>query len=111
MQLDIYNSYNKMLRQLNDEGHVARVAETEARIEEIVQERTKYLNASEGESLSTDDMQDVYIQAKAEEREKYNFSLNTKSKSGDITDYLETRRPFGAAQWEKQYLSAEKPDN
>ena len=56
MQLDIYNSYNKMLRQLNDEGHVARVAETEARIEEIVQERTKYLNASEGESLSTDDM-------------------------------------------------------
>jgi len=98
MQLDIYNSYNKMLRQLNDEGHVARVAETEARIEEIVQERTKYLNASEGESLSTDDMQDVYIQAKAEEREKYNFSLNTKSKSGDITDYLETRRPFGAAQ-------------
>jgi|TARA_B110000259_G_C13757267_1_gene299122 hypothetical protein len=42
-------------------------------------------------------MQDVYIQAKAEEREQYNFSLNTKGKSGDIADYLETRRPFGAA--------------
>jgi len=110
MQLDIYNSYNKMLRQLHDEGHVARVAETEDRIKEIVAERTQYLNAAEGESLTTDDMQDVYIQAKAEEREKYNFSLNTKGKTGDITDYLETRRPFGAAQWEEEYLSAEKRD-
>jgi hypothetical protein len=54
------------------------------------------LNHEEGESLSIDDMQDIYIQAKAEEREKYNFSLNTRSKTGDISDYLEARRPFGA---------------
>ena len=86
-----------MLRVNADEGHVARAANTDARIEEIVAERTKYLNSEEGESLSLDDMQDVYIQAKAEEREQYNFSLNTKGKSGDISDYLETRRPFGAA--------------
>ena len=58
-----------MLRVMNDESHQQRGATTQARIEEIVEERTKYLNNQEGESLSLDDMQDVYIQAKAEERE------------------------------------------
>ena len=45
-----------MLRQLHDEGHVARVAETEDRIKEIVADRSQYLNTAEGESLTTDDM-------------------------------------------------------
>ena len=45
-----------------------------------------------------DDLQDIYIQVKGEQREQNNFSLNTRSKNGDISDYLETRRPFGAAQ-------------
>ena len=44
-----------------------------------------------------DDYQDIYIEAKAEERVKYNFELNTKTRTGDINDYLEVRRPFGAA--------------
>lgn len=87
-----------MLRVLHDQGHQQRIADTEARMEEVKAERTKYLNHEEGESLSIDDLQDIYCQVKAEEREKYNFALNTKSKTGDITDYLETRRPFGAAQ-------------
>ena len=99
MQLDIYDNYNQMLRVLHDQGHQQRMANTEARMEEVKAERTKYLNSKEGESLSIDDLQDVYCQVKAEEREQHNFSLNTKSKTGDITDYLETRRPFGAAQW------------
>ena len=66
-------------------------------MEEVIEERTKYLNHTEGESLSIDDIQDIYCQVKGEEREKYNFSLNTRGKTGDITDYLESRRPFGAA--------------
>ena len=98
MQLDIYDHYNQMLRVLHDQGHQDRFAETDARMEEVMAERTKMLNSEEGESLSTDDYQDIYCQVKAEERERHNFSLNTKSKTGDITDYLETRRPFGAAQ-------------
>ena len=98
MQLDIYDNYNQMLRVLHDQGHQQRQEETAARMEEVKAERTKYLNHKEGESLSIDDLQDVYCQVKAEERERHNFSLNTKSKTGDITDYLETRRPFGAAQ-------------
>jgi hypothetical protein len=27
------------------------------------------------------------------------MSLATRSKTGEISDYLEVRRPFGAAQW------------
>ena len=56
------------------------------------------MNQSEGESLSMDDLSDIYIQVKAESRAKNNHSLNTTTKNGEIADYLETRRPFGAAQ-------------
>ena len=65
---------------------------------EVMAERSQYLNRAEGESLSTDDMQDIYCQVKAEEREKYNFNLNTRSRTGEIQDYLEVRRPYGANQ-------------
>ena len=85
-----------MLRRLHDKGHNDRMAEFRERMAEISQEREKYLNTAEGESLSTDDFQDIYITAKAEQREAHNFSLNTRTKTGDISDYLETRRPFGA---------------
>ena len=67
-------------------------------MQEVIAERTKYLNVDEGESLSIDDLQDIHIQVKGEIRQKYNFNLNTKSKNGDISDYLEARRPFGATQ-------------
>ena len=69
-------------------------------MEEVIEERTKTLNHEEGETISWDDYQDIYCQVKGEERVKYNFELNTKDKNGDIADYLEVRRPFGAAaQW------------
>ena len=98
MQLDIYDHYNKMLRIAHSEGHQQRAAETKERMAEVMAERTAMLNSGEGESLSTDDMQDIYCQVKAEERERHNFSLNTRAKNGDIADYLESRRPFGATQ-------------
>ena len=97
VQLSTYDTYNYFLRCAHSEAHDARHEETHTRIQELAAERTKYLNHTEGESLSIDDWQDIYIQAKAEEREKHNFSLNTNTKTGDIADYLETRRPFGAA--------------
>jgi hypothetical protein len=37
------------------------------------------------------------MQAKGEQRQKTGMSLNTRNKNGDIADYLEVRRPFGAA--------------
>ena len=66
-------------------------------MEEVIEERSKALNHEEGETISWDDYQDIYVQVKGEERVKYNFELNTKDKNGDIADYLEVRRPFGAA--------------
>lgn len=68
------------------------------RMSEIADDRTSLLNTAEGESLSVDDMADIYIQAMGEYRNKSNFSLSTRSKTGEINDYLEVRRPFGAAQ-------------
>ena len=98
LQLDIYQEYNRMLRVLHSEDHQARINDTVARYEEVKAERTQQLNHQEGESLSIEDLQDIWIQVKAEERQKYNFSLNTRGKTGDISDYLESRRPFGAAE-------------
>ena len=80
MQLEIYDDYNKMLRVAHSEDHQARIASTDARIEEVMTERTQLLNHAEGESLSTDDYQDIYCQVMAEERQKYNFQLNTRNK-------------------------------
>ena len=53
---------------------------------------------AEGESLSIEDEADIYIQVAGEQREKNNLTLTTKTKTGEINDYLELRRPFGAAQ-------------
>jgi hypothetical protein len=61
-------------------------------------ERSQLLNTKEGESLSFDDISDIYIQVMGEFRERGNMSLSTRSKTGEINDYLEVRRPFGAAQ-------------
>ena len=97
MQLDIYQSYNQMLRNMHSEAENARIAHTEQRIKEEIEEKTKQLNHAEGESISMDDYQEIYCEVKAEERIANNFSLNTKDKKGDITDFLEARRPFGAA--------------
>lgn len=38
-----------------------------------------------------------------EMREKSNMNLATRTKDGHINDYLEVRRPFGAAQWRTQW--------
>ena len=86
-----------MLRIVHSEEHKARINATHDRFNELVAEKNKALNSEEGESIGWDDYQDLYIQAKAEERQKHNFELNTKSKTGDIADYLEVRRPFGAS--------------
>lgn len=66
MQLDIYENYNKMLRVLHSEAANARKTELNERLQEVAAEKTKYLNHEEGESLSVDDMQDVYCQVKGE---------------------------------------------
>jgi hypothetical protein len=45
----------------------------------------------------------------SEHRQKTNMSLATRSKNGDIADYLEVRRPFGAAEWRNEKESLYNP--
>ena len=66
-----------------------------SRFEEVAAERQASLNKAEGESLSIDELSDIYIQVKGEARDRANMSLQTRDKKGDIADYLESRRPFG----------------
>lgn len=65
---------------------------------EVMDDRSKLLNTKEGESLSIDDISDIYMQVMGEHRGKTNMNLATRTKTGEINDYLEVRRPFGAAQ-------------
>ena len=65
---------------------------------EIIDDKEKLINTKEGETLSADDLSDIYMQVMAETRGKNNMTLTTRTKTGEINDYLEVRRPFGAAQ-------------
>lgn len=67
-------------------------------MEEVTDDKKQLINTDEGETLSFDDLSDIYIQVKGEYRAKNNMTLATKTKTGEINDYLEVRRPFGAAQ-------------
>merc|ERR1719498_1156498 len=98
MQLSVYEEYNSFLQNLHDHKAAEAAEEDVARMQEVAEQRQANLNTAEGESLSTDDLSDIYMQVMSERRSKDNFSLNTTNKDGSIADYLEQRRPFGTAQ-------------
>jgi hypothetical protein len=94
----VYEEYNRFLRTVHNKQEQANLKALSDRMDEVIEDRTSLLNHKEGESLSVDDISDIYIQVKAEQRGKTNMTLTTRTKNGDINDYLEVRRPFGAAQ-------------
>ena len=51
-----------------------------------------------GEQLTLDDYEDCQLQVMSEAREKRRLTSATRTKTGEINDYLETRRPWGTAQ-------------
>ena len=55
LQLDIYNSYNHMLRVMASEAHQARLSDTKDRLHELIEEKSETLNKDEGETISWDD--------------------------------------------------------
>ena len=83
---------------MHDKAQIQNAEVFQARFSEVADQRQKALRRNEGESLSLDDLSEIYIQVKGEEREAAKLSLNTRDKKGDISDYLETRRPFGSGQ-------------
>jgi hypothetical protein len=97
LQLYVYEEYNKFLRSAHNKQEQENLKFVGDRMQEVMGDRSKLLNTREGESLSIDDISDVYMQVMGEYRAKTNMSLTTKSKTGEISDYLEVRRPFGAA--------------
>lgn len=55
------------------------------------------MDVENGEDLTPDDIHEIHRQADSEIRAKMNLNVKTRGKRGDIEDYLETRRPFGAS--------------
>jgi hypothetical protein len=98
MQLQVYDEYNHFLQNLHDKTAAEAAEEDVARMQEVSEEKMSSLNTAEGESLSTEDISDIYMQVMSERRSKSNFSLNTTAKDGSVADYLEQRRPFGTSQ-------------
>lgn len=98
LQLYTYEEYNKFLRTAHNKAETDNLKDIGNRMQEIMDDRSKLLNTKEGETLSIDDLSDIYMQVMGENRAKTNMSLTTRSKTGEINDYLEVRRPFGAAQ-------------
>ncbi len=98
LQLSVYEEYNRFLRTAHNKDNQEGLKAIGDRMGEVMDDRSRLLNTKEGESLSIDDISDVYMQVMGEHRAKTNMSLTTRSKTGEISDYLEVRRPFGAAQ-------------
>ena len=98
LQIDAYNAHNDFLRSMNSKEEAENTEAFNERFDELADAKEARLRKQEGETLSLDDLSEIYIQVKAEHREAQKMSLNTRDKNGDIADYLEARRPFGAAQ-------------
>jgi hypothetical protein len=98
LQLYVYEEYNRFLRMAHNKDEQENLKHINERMGQVMDDRSRLLNTKDGESLSIDDISDVYMQVMGEARAKTNMSLTTRSKTGEISDYLEVRRPFGAAQ-------------
>lgn len=98
IQLSTYEVYNQFLQDLHDKASAERDQTDAEAFTGSVQEASASLNAQEGESLSIEELTEVYIQSKGAARERANLGINTRTKTGEISDYLEVRRPIGAEQ-------------
>ena len=79
-------------------GDQTKANEAVANMQNAVNEASAQLDAAEGETLSIDDLADIYCQVQGANRARDNFGFNTRTKTGEINDYLEIRRPFGSTQ-------------
>ena len=83
---------------MNDKEEAAFDAAQADRLQMALEEAEAPLNKEDGESLSLDDIQDIYMQVRGRSREMRNMSIRTVNKTGEINDYLDQRRPFGGAE-------------
>jgi len=102
MQMYLYEYLNKKYRkeqQLNDfksgKGALTYEIALEERVNALVSERLKSKDVENGEVLSTEEISDVYREATEDVRAKFDLVTRTRGKTGEVEDYLETRRPIG----------------
>lgn len=98
LQLAAYQEYNKFLADLHDPATAERDEADGQRFLEACNDAKLALNTAEGESLSIEDLSDIYIQVKGANRARANMAAETRTRTGDINDYLEVRRPLGSTQ-------------
>ena len=98
LQLDGYQQYNDFLKKLNDENFAERTMQIIDRVKAIKHQKEQALDTNEGESLSADDISEIYYQVMAEFRNQHGFTSKARNERGEYADYLEVRRPFGAGQ-------------
>jgi DNA polymerase III delta prime subunit len=64
---------------------------------ELINEKLKAMDVNNGEDLTPDDIHEIHRQADSEMRAKMNLHVKTRNKRGEVEDFLEVRRPFGAS--------------
>ena len=96
LQLQSYQEYNEFIQSLNCKEEAEKISTLLERVNAVKQRREAHLNSSEGETLSSEDIADIYIQVMAEYRNNKNLPGKSRDEKGEFVDYLETRRPFGA---------------
>ena len=97
IQLMAYQHYNQFLQQLHSVEEAKRDEALQADMSQRMQKAEEQLDTKAGETLSIEDMEDIYMDAKADQRSKEKMARNVRGRDGEINDYLEFRRPYGAA--------------
>ena len=65
---------------MHDEASAQRDSEDGERFSQAIEEAQSQLNSAEGETLSIDDLSDIYIQVKGANRARANMALETVNK-------------------------------
>ncbi len=107
-QLFMYEYLNKRYRKAQDlknaqegKGVACFDAAVKLRVEEMIGEKLKTLDVDNGENLTPDDIGDIHHKAMNEIRDKTKLNVKTRNKRGEVEDFLEVRRPFGAHETSK----------
>ena len=73
IQLAAYEEYNKFLASIHNVNEAQNDAALAAEFSDVATKRLAKLNTKEGESLSIDDLQDIYMEVKGRARERQNM--------------------------------------
>ena len=102
MQMYLYEYLNKKYRkeqQLKDyksgKGPLTYEIGLEERVSVLISEKLKTKDVENGEVLTPEEISEIYREATEDVRAKFDLITRTRGKTGEVEDYLETRRPIG----------------